>query len=236
MQRYFTNRKEGQYVFLMPEDFHHIKNVMRLSEGDFIEVVYQQIPYLCCLENVKEDVKAKIIKNLPFKETTKEICFILPLLKEQKMDFILQKATEMGITEFLFVSMERSIVKLEEDRFHKKKKRWETIVKEASEQSKRNVIPKLSFVENIDDLKERKGEKFLCSTKEISNTIKKAFQNMTNCDRINIVVGPEGGITEEEEKKFEEMGYIPISLGNFILRVESVPIYLLSIIQYEFME
>ncbi len=236
MQRYFAEQKEKEYVFLSSKDFHHIKNVMRLHEGDFIEVVYQQIPYLCCLENVNDIVKAKIVKELPLKKDSKEICLILPFLKEQKMDFILQKATEMGISEFLFVPMERSIVKLEEERLIKKRKRWEMIVKEASEQSKRSDLPKISFISSMNDLKKIEGVKFLCSTREFANTIKKAFQNLSNCDKISIVIGPEGGIAPLEEEKLEEMGFIPISLGSLILRVESVPIYLLSIIQYECME
>ena len=88
----------------------------------------------------------------------------------------------------------------------------------------------------MNDLKKIEGVKFLCSTREFANTIKKAFQNLSNCDKISIVIGPEGGIAPLEEEKLEEMGFIPISLGSLILRVESVPIYLLSIIQYECME
>ena len=75
--------------------------------------------------------------------------------------------------------------------------------------------------------------KLTCSTKENEKTIKNVLQNSTNCDRIIIVVGPEGGLTVFEEEKLEKNGFIPVTLGNLILRTETVPIYIMSLVNYE---
>ena len=75
--------------------------------------------------------------------------------------------------------------------------------------------------------------KLTCSTKENEKTIKNVLQNSTNCDRIIIVVGPEGGLTNYEEEILKENNYIPITLGNLILRTETVPMYIMSLINYE---
>ena len=75
--------------------------------------------------------------------------------------------------------------------------------------------------------------KLTCSTKENEKTIKNVLQNSTNCDKIIIVVGPEGGLTISEEEKLEKNGFIPVTLGNLILRTETVPMYIMSLINYE---
>lgn len=77
--------------------------------------------------------------------------------------------------------------------------------------------------------------KLLCTVNETSTTIKSVFQNYKKDDRIIIVVGPEGGFTNEEEKKLMEAGFISVSLGNLVLRTETVGLYVMSIINYYFM-
>ena len=77
------------------------------------------------------------------------------------------------------------------------------------------------------------GLKIVCSTKEKNITLKKVLKNNLKCDKIIMVVGPEGGLTEKEEENLVDLGFIPVSLGNNIFRVETVPIYLLSILNYE---
>ena len=130
--------------------------------------------------------------------------------------------------------MERSIVKVNEKEL-KKLERWNRIVKEASEQSHRNTIPKIDKIEKVNTLK-LNGLNLVCSTVEKQNTIKKVFKNNYNCDKINMLIGPEGGISPKEEEILINNGFIPVSLGNRIMRVETVPLYLMSIINYEYME
>ena len=152
------------------------------------------------------------------------------------MDLILQKSTELGVKEIIPVIMERSKIKLDENKYDKKVLRWNKICKEASEQSKRLDIPKVSNILTLKDIVSLEGEKLICSTKKGSVSIKKFLTNHKNCDRIILVIGPEGGISDIEEDYLINNGYEAITLGNLILRVETVPIYLMSVINYENME
>ena len=235
LQRYFSKQKIDNTFILNNDDYYHIKTVMRMTNNDNIEVVYEEIPYLCEITNIENDIKIKIVKELDvIKDKMPYVTILIPILKEQKMDYILQKATELGVNEIIPVIMERSIVKVNEKEL-KKLERWNRIVKEASEQSHRNTIPKIDKIEKINTLK-LNGLNLVCSTIEKQNTIKKVFKNNYNCDKINMLIGPEGGISPKEEDILINNGFIPVSLGNRIMRVETVPLYLMSIINYEYME
>ncbi len=228
MQRYFSDIKKDNCLILNSDDLYHIKTVMRMKE-DYIEVVYQNKLHICKLDkdynalivDVKDDVNNKKLKYT--------LC--IPLLQEQKMSFVLQKATELGVDEIIPVLTTRSIVRIT-DKENKKIERWNKICKEASEQSKRLDIPVIKKITKIDDLK-IDGLKLLCSTQEKENTLKKELKKTTNYDRIVMIVGPEGGLTTEEENKLKSLDFVPITLGKNIMRVETVPIYLLSVLNYE---
>lgn len=229
MQRYFSNKIVNNHFVINEDDMYHIKKVMRYKENDKVEIVYENELYIGLLD--KEGIlnKEKI-------ETTKEkntyIRICIPLLKETKMDYILQKSCELGVDEIVPVLMDRSIIKID-DREDKKLTRWMKIVKEASEQSKRLDIPKIEKIKNITELNYQ-GLKLICSTNEKENTIKKVLQK--NIEEITFVIGPEGGITDIEEEKLVSIGYQKITLGNRIMRVETVPLFLLSVINYVNME
>lgn len=237
MQRYFAKEKREQEFFLQEEDYHHIRTVMRMNSGDQIEVVYDGCVYLCCIEYVNKEIVIKVLKQC-LQEDAKfpKIVLILPFLKEQKMDIILQKGTELGVDEFVFSSTERSIVKVEPNKESSKIERWSRICKEASEQSMRTTIPIVRIERNRENLENLEGLKLLCSTIEKEKTIKKLLKNHDMYDTINLMIGPEGGFSEEEEQYFEKKGFMRVSLGTQIMRVETVPIFLSSIIRYEFME
>lgn len=237
MQRYFAVQKKENKMILTSNDIYHIKVVMRMKDKDLITVIYEEEPYLCCLQNVNQDIQVFIQKKLEkVEEKIPEVTLIIPLLKEQKMDFIFQKATELGIKKFIPYSAEHSIIKLNPSKEEKKIERWKRIVKEASEQSFRTDIPKIMPLHSLDDLKDLKGISYLCSTREKEKTIKKMMKKNRMCDRINLVIGPEGGLSLKEEEALEKMGFIPITLGNRIMRVETVPIFLLSVVNFEYME
>ena len=116
MQRYFAINKEQDKIILEPSDIHHITNVMRMNDGDEIEVVFDSKLYLCCIVNVKFDIQISVKKELKFEEKNLEIVLIIPILKEQKMDYILQKSTELGVTKIVPITTERTLVKLDEEK------------------------------------------------------------------------------------------------------------------------
>ena len=233
MQRYFCKeRKENEFI-LEESDYFHIEKVMRMKEKDQIEVVYNKDVYLCELNNFHVFQLEKLDKK---EQIEPEISLIIPLLKEQKMDYILQKATELGVTRIIPTVMERSIIKVTEEKEEKKLIRWTKICKEASEQSMRTQIPIITKIHHFQDFQNLEGVKFICSTREKENNIKKLLTKHKNCDKMYIVVGPEGGLSEKEEANLVKMGFVPVSLGTRILRVETVPLFLLSIINYQNME
>lgn len=227
MQRYFTNKLIDNYFILNDDDLYHINKVMRMKENDKVEVVFKNNVYsgIITSNGIKKD------ELLSEEVTLKNITLIIPLLKETKMDLILQKATELGVSRIIPVRMERSIIKLNEQDYLKKQLRWQKICKEASEQSKRTNIPLVDKLENISSLN-LDGLNIICSTSENSNTLNNILKNMDKYDKINIAIGPEGGFTKEEEKILVNLGFIKTSLGKLIMRVETVPLYILSVINY----
>ena len=230
MQRYFIKNKD---MLLEESDIRHIKKVMRMNINDKIEVIYNNKLHICEITSL-EPFNIKVIEKLDEDKKTKiELTVAVALVKEQKMDLILQKLTELGVSRIIPVSMERSIVKLDKERFNKKKVRWESICKEASEQSKRTNIPIIEDVKSIKDLtKEDADLKLVASTKEKEKLLNYYLQSIEDCAKIIMVIGPEGGISDKEEDILVSNGYNRASFGNLIFRVETATIYVASIINY----
>ena len=232
MQRYFAVNKD---LNISDKDKHHIINVMRMKINDKIEIVYDEKVYLCEINDIsKKDVSYSVKDIIDINnELPVKVTIAVSLVNEKKLDFILQKCTELGVYDFILVNSDRSKIKID-GKEKKKIERWNTITKEAAEQSHRNIKPIVREIMSINDvLKLDYDLKLTCSTKENEKTIKNVLQNSTNCDRIIIVVGPEGGLTVSEEEKLEKNGFIPVTLGNLILRTETVPMYIMSLINYE---
>lgn len=225
MQRYFAKEYKDR-LLLEDSDIHHIKNVMRMKIGDLIEVVYDNKLYICRLDSIEPNILS--IDKICDEENklNLDVTIAIALVKEQKMDLILQKLTELGVNRIIPVSMERSIVKLDNDKFKKKKTRWEAICKEASEQSKRTNIPVIEDIKSIKELSKMEADyRLVASTKEEGVMLNKCLQNMNNYAKIIMVVGPEGGISEREESILNENGFESVSFGNLIFRVETAAIY-----------
>jgi len=236
MQRYFAkNKKENEFI-LDNNDIYHILTVMRMKNNDEIEVVYDEELYICIIKLEDKNIKIISDKKIKKNNSRKKINLILPILKEQKQDLIIQKATELGVNKLIFLETERTIVKIDENKINKKLERWYKIAKEASEQSKRLDIPIIEVKKNFKSLNSTNDLNLVCDTLEKENNLKNSLKTMSNYDTINIVIGPEGGLSKDEIKYLNSIGYKSVTFGEKILRVETVPIYLLSIINYELME
>ena len=236
MQRYFNNEKVNNEFLMNLDDSNHIYKVMRMKLGDKIEVLCHEKLYTCEIINLDKNVKVRVIEEkddnneLPIKIT---IC--QSLVNEQKMDLILQKGTELGAYEFIPYSARNSVVK-ENNKSDKKIVRWQRIVKEASEQSKRNIIPKVNNIINIDELiKLNYDLKLLCSVNEFTLNIKKVLEQKQKYDTIIIVIGPEGGFSKDEEEKLIANDFISVSLGKTVFRTETASLVALSYLNYELM-
>lgn len=232
MQRYFVNTKDNIFT-LSNDDSYHITKVMRNKLGDKIEVVIDKDLYICEIIELDKLVKVKRLEKI---EQDSELpCYVTiaqSLVKEQKMDLILQKSCELGVSEIIPINTTRSVVKLDKKET-KKIDRWNKILKEASEQSKRTIIPKVNEILDIKDLANLDYDiKILCTVNELSTSIKKVLSNDLNGAKIILVIGPEGGFDPKEEEILINSGYISTSFGNRVLRTETASLYALSIINY----
>ena len=232
MQRYFA-KEYNDKIILRDSDIHHIKNVMRMKIDDRIEVVFDKKLYICNIDSMEPLILSIIDIINEENKINLDVIVALGLVKEQKMDLILQKLTELGVNEIIPVNMERSIVKLDDNKISKKMIRWNTIRKEASEQSKRTSVPIIHDVINLKDLTKIDGDvRLVASTKEKDKLLNCYLQNIDNCAKIVVVIGPEGGISDREEDYLLDNGYSPVSFGNLIFRVETACIYVASILNY----
>lgn len=239
MQRYFVKDFDKEYsntFTLSEDDSYHIIKVMRYKINDLIEVVSKDNMYICKITKLGENVKCEVNEKVLSKITNiPNVTIAQSLVKEQKMDYILQKSTELGVNKIIPIKTIRSIIKIEND--NKKVDRWQKIVKEASEQSKRLDIPIVEKPININELSALQYDyKILCSVNETSINIKKALQNVKYSDTILIVIGPEGGFDKKEEQVLIDSGFISTSLGTRVLRTETAPLFVLSVINYIFEE
>ena len=231
MQQYFAVSEKSNTFYLNNNDLNHIKNVMRMKSGDNIIVAYNNESYICSLNN---DLLSCEKKELFKKEDNySEFIVYVPLLSEEKMSFILQHGTELGVTKFIVVQYEHCKYKLKSKDFEHKLQRWNRIIKEASEQSYRIHIPTLDSIIEPKDIKGKTNVNILCSLDKAN--VKSICQVLTtyNCnDTISLVFGPEGGLSIKEEDMIESNHFTKVSLGNDVLRTETVPLMIASIRRY----
>lgn len=231
MQRYFVKEKKNDKFILNESDIHHIKKVMRCLENDKIEVVYENTVYLCNIDNL-EPLELSIIDTYgEDREANVNLTIAVSLVQEQKFDLILQKVTELGVNEIIPIKTERSIVKIDDSKQDKKQKRWETICKEASEQSHRTTIPKVDKIMSMKELVNNKRKlNLICSLNDTTRPLEDYLTN--EVEDILFVIGPEGGFAPKEEEFLMANGFKSTSLGKRVLRVETAAIYVASIINY----
>ena len=236
MQRYFKNTNLDIFE-LSEDDSYHIIKVMRNKIGDKIEVVIDNNLFICEIVEINNLVKVRRVEEVEWdSELPCYVTIAQSLVKEQKMDLILQKSCELGVSEIIPINATRSIVKLDKKET-KKIERWNKILKEASEQSKRVVIPRVNEIMDIKDLANLDYDiKILCTVNELSTSLKNVLSKDLNNLKILLVIGPEGGFTDNEEKILIDKGFISTSFGRRVLRTETASLYALSIINYILME
>lgn len=233
MQQYFAKNKNLE---LEDGDYHHIKNVMRMKKDDIIKVVFDDVVYICKLTNISNKSSFEIIDKEEKNKKNYMVDVAFSLIKEQKLNYLLQKTTEVGVDNLIPINTKRSVVKIDKKKEPSKIDRWQKICKEASEQSFRANVPTINSVCELSDLiKQEYDLKLLCSLNKNTKNIKKVLPKDNKCVKILLVVGPEGGFDPKEEEYLLENGFVSISLGNNVLRAETAPVVALSMIKYEFM-
>lgn len=246
MPKFFvkTNQIEGNKVIIIGEDVNHIKNVLRLNIDDNIQVCNLETVenYTCGIIKLNNDnIECNIFNKVDSEaESNIHINIFQGLPKADKMELIIQKCVELGVSEITPVQMERCIVKLDSKNEIKKIERWQKISEVAAKQSGRDIIPKINRVtslKNICNLIKEYDIVLLAYEKEENNTLKNELIKLKDKQnkevKIGVIIGPEGGIDKKEVEFLEENGAKVVSLGKRILRTETVAFVLTSIIMYE---
>mgnify|MGYP000985840358 CR=1 FL=1 len=243
MQRYFADYDSEHNRFIITgDDCRHIAKVMRMKEKEEILCVdKEQRTARCSIEKISnEEVWANCLQWIEESvELPIEVTIVSGLPKGDKLEWIIQKGTELGAARFIPFTAARSVVKWDEKKAEKKVSRWQKIAKEAAEQSHRTVIPKVlnpipmrTLIE-IGDQYDVKLIAYEEQAKQGENSIlASALKYVEPGSRLIVVFGPEGGLTESEVRELEENGFQSCGLGARILRTETAPLYLLSAVSY----
>ena len=233
MQCYFASIDKDSFVHLSQDDEHHVLHVMRMKKGDEIEVVDNQKLFLCRLDDTNPLVVSVVHEIASDVELSEDVTLLFALTKGDKIDLVLQKATELGVKKVALIQSERSVVKYDNKDIEKKSQRFVKIMKEASEQSHRLVVPEFLGVFNLKALPSEAFSdiNFVAYEKDSSKS-NEQFQGLENGKSISVLIGPEGGFTNQEVDKLVDRGFIRTSLGKRILRTETAAIYALSVIGY----
>lgn len=233
MQRYFAqvNYKD---VILTEDDVFHILKVMRCKVGDEIQVVDKNShqTYLARVKELKPlkvEIVEPILENV---ELNKDVTLFFALAKSDKIEFVIQKATELGAKKVVLFQGKRSVVKFSNDDFNRKLNRFIAIAKEAAEQCHRQYYPEIIYITDIKNV-----ENYLCDLNLFAYELEAG--QVTNLDSdiqeaksFSIIIGPEGGFDESEAELLKRLNFKPISLGKRILRCETAAVYALSVISY----
>lgn len=244
MQRFFVEENQiniqNKTIQIIGEDVNHIKNVLRCKIGEQIEICSKQTnkAYLCEFASVKEYIETTILEELANnKESTLHINILQGLPKSDKMELIIQKGTELGVKEFTPLVLKRCVVKIDSKDEEKKISRWQKQAEVAAKQCGRDVIPKVNKIHNINtilDLLKEYDLVLVAYENEDKNTLKNELKGVKNKNaKIALIIGPEGGLEELEVNKLKENGAKIITLGNRILRTETVAMAVTSILMYE---
>ena len=221
-------------------DVNHIKNVLRMHPGEEIMILDGSgMEYRCEIDSISDEILAGVLEA---KKTEAELSVRLLLFqglpKKDKMELIIQKAVELGVSEIIPVLTKRTVVKLEDKKKEQKKlERWQAIAEAAAKQSGRGIIPKVREAVKFTDAVKQAGElDEALIPYELAEGMEDArarIRGLHGKKSVGIFIGPEGGFEEEEIALAAKAGIHPITLGKRILRTETAGLCILSVIMFE---
>ena len=230
MHRFFVPKE--QIPLLTGQDAHHLKNVLRAKVGDPVELLDGNgTIYSCRIAKIgKETITCKVESTrAETSEPKVKVTLAQSLPKGSKMELIIQKSVELGVNRIIPLLSERSVSK------EAKLPRWEKIAREAAEQSKRGLVPEITQLKKIDDIF-RSAKDFDLALIPWELETDKSLKSVLTTNKsknLLLLIGPEGGFSQDEVKRARESGFIPVSLGKRILRAETAAIATLAAVMYE---
>lgn len=227
--------KKDDVLQLTDNEYHYIIRVRRLSVNDTFFAVDETgrefIGRILKIGKKSFTAKFNFIKSVEDKNYRVNLYF--GLLKGEKNDFIVNIATQLGVSKITPVIMERTIISLEHERAMKKRERFIKIAKEAVRASYLSEIPVIEEINRIENLNfEVDDLKILFSERVGLKGLKDFSQKIIESNNISVFFGPEGGITDKEHKFLVEKGFIPVSLGERVLKAEIAILYALSVVRF----
>jgi 16S rRNA (uracil1498-N3)-methyltransferase len=240
MPRFYVSRPQIEKGLLKVEgsEVRHIRKALRLKAGDGI-VIFDGSGKEYEGKIVKEDPSSVLIEVQSVissqRESPLEITLAQSLLKGEKMDYLIQKSTELGVTEIIPFFSSRSIPLLDKSKRLKRYQRWERIAVEASKQCGRGLVPRIEPLQDYLEVLRAPSSDSLCLIlwEKEGASLKDILRASTEGTRFFFIVGPEGGVSNEEVEQAKRAGFIAVNLGERILRSETAGLCLLAILQYE---
>lgn len=241
MRRFFVPREafSEEHVVITDSDAHHIKNVLRLKCGDRIRVFDGSgLEYIATISAMTDaSVELRLGEKISsVEESPLRLSIGQALLKARKMDFIVQKMTELGVFALYPFMCERAIPTGDIKKTPHKKNRWEKIAIEAAKQCNRHILPVIHDIQDMTSTLadcQKNDLKIILWEKVSDNNLKGVLTQAPATERVCALIGPEGGFTSREAEEAVRAGFIPVGLGRRVLRAETATLAIISIIQYE---
>ncbi|MDQ3633255.1 MAG: 16S rRNA (uracil(1498)-N(3))-methyltransferase [Acidobacteriota bacterium] len=234
MRRFYAPRKDfkNNIILLNAEETRHLKNVLRLSEGDEISVFDGEgNEFLCEIKNIdKKQTSLQIVKEISTNsnESNLDLTLAVVILKGDKFDLVIQKSVELGVIKFVPIITKRCDVKLRNE--EKKLERWRKIIIEASKQTGRAKLMEITEPFEFEDfVEDANGTKILFSERD-----GKSFSEIKSNKTMTAVIGSEGGWEDSEIELAKKNGFQIITFGGRILRAETAVISIAAILQHRF--
>ena len=236
MYHFFVSEEQinGENAYIEGSDVNHIANVLRMKpEEELLISVKGDWDYLCKIVDIETDrVNLKVLESMEQRELPVNITLLQGIPKSDKLEMIIQKAVELGVSEIIPVKTKRVVVKIDEKKVGTKVNRWNAIAESAAKQSKRSIIPKVHEPMSIDNALEivkDLGVKLIpYENADGIDKTRKILDNMDKTKNIAVFIGPEGGFEESEVEMIKNSGFEVITLGKRILRTETAGLALLS--------
>lgn len=223
-----------KFIIDYPDEVRHILKVMRFKAGDEL-IVFDGTgkEYVAKILSVSPDkVEAVRVKEIERETRDLNITLACALPKKGKFEFIIEKATELGVRRIIPLCTQRTEVKIAPEDISRKMKRWQKIAVNASKQSRRNSLPEITFPLGLRDVFRLDKFDFILIPALIGERvgIAEAMRRELG-ENVLILIGPEGDFTEEEVSLAQSFGAIPVSLGETVLKVDTAVISTLAIVK-----
>jgi 16S rRNA (uracil1498-N3)-methyltransferase len=240
MPKFFSEKIFEDKIIIDSEDVRHIKNVLRLKENEYITVCDGKgYDYEAVISKIKDrEIECRIVSEKPAEtEPNIKVTLYQGLPKASKMDYIIQKNTELGVSEIAPCALARCVVKLENKKAEQKKtERWQKISAEAAKQSGRGIIPRVAYPMQLDEVIEEMKKKdlsFVLYECENDKSLKRILTEKRDINSVGFLIGPEGGFDPAEIERLHDAGIPSVGLGRRILRTETAGEAVLSMVMYE---